>query len=166
MVKSASWYLTKPKFTHVPIRERTSKTRTYVFYIPAGCTSICQPADVSWNAPFKKSMRKQWSEYRRQDQRTAAGNLKMATRQDAIDWVSRACFDVSEDTIHHSFKACGLSLLLDGSENGLLTDRMAAALTGMMADQGAGQLQMLFESDSDSGSEFSGFSADESDDEN
>ena len=147
-------------------RANIENAHTDVFYIPAGCTSICQPADVSWNAPFKKSMRKQWSEYRRQDQRTAAGNLKMATRQDAIDWVSRAWFDVSEDTIRHSFKACGLSLLLDGSENGLLTDRMAAALTGMMADQGAGQLQMLFESDSDSGSEFSGFSADESDDEN
>ena len=57
-------------------------------------------------------------------------------------------------------------MLLDGSENGLRTDRMAAALTGMMADQGADQLQMLFESDSESGSEISGFSADESDDEN
>ena len=43
---------------------------------------------------------------------------------------------------------------------------MAAALTGIIADQGAGQLQMLFESDSESGSEISGFSADESDDEN
>jgi len=28
--------------------------------IPAGCTSVCQPADVAWNRPFKAQLRKLW----------------------------------------------------------------------------------------------------------
>ena len=28
--------------------------------IPAGCTSVFQPADVSWNRPFKAHIRKLW----------------------------------------------------------------------------------------------------------
>ena len=31
--------------------------------VPAGCTSLAQPADVSWNAPFKRAMRECWKSY-------------------------------------------------------------------------------------------------------
>ena len=53
---------------------------TDVIFVPAGCTPICQPADVSWNTPFKAAMRQAWKEWRRRDERTAQGNLKMASR--------------------------------------------------------------------------------------
>ena len=49
-----------------------------LIFVPAGCTPLLQPADVSWNKPFKDSMRESYKIWRRQDLRTPAGNLKMA----------------------------------------------------------------------------------------
>ena len=34
--------------------------QTDIIYVPAGCTSIAQPADVSWNTPFKTLLRAEW----------------------------------------------------------------------------------------------------------
>lgn len=31
---------------------------TDVLYVPAGCTSMLQPADVYWNKPFKSALRR------------------------------------------------------------------------------------------------------------
>ena len=66
---------------------------------------------------------------------------------------------MSEDTIKHSFKACGISLNLDSTENGLVNDRMAAALNGVNPDDARRRAAMIFNSDSESED---GFSAPES----
>lgn len=133
--------------------EEFSRRQTDVTFIPGGCTPLAQPADVSWNAPFKSALRKQWTEWREVEHRTPQGNLKMATRQDVINWVSFAWTQVSEETIVKSFKCCGISNSLDGSEDGILSQNMSDALRA--ADQADAALAMLFESDSDS--EFDGF---------
>ncbi|KAH7967127.1 hypothetical protein HPB49_022953 [Dermacentor silvarum] len=36
---------------------------TDVLYVPAGCTSILQPADVYWNKPFKSTLRHLWEQF-------------------------------------------------------------------------------------------------------
>ena len=143
-------------------RDTINSKDTDLIFIPAGCTSICQPADVSWNRPFKLAMREEWKEYRRRNLRTAAGNLKTATRQDVLDWVSRAWHAVSEDTITHSFKTCAINLPLDGSEDGLIHDRLAQALNDVQKEDEAAIRALLFDSDSDD-ADFSGFSGAESD---
>ena len=143
-------------------RNAISETDTDLVFIPAGCTSLCQPADVSWNRPFKLAMRKQWKDYRKRNLKTTSGNLKTATRQDVIDWVSRAWHDVSMDTIIHSFKTCALSLPLDGSEDGLIHDRLAEAMNDIHGED-ARAAEMVFASDSDGDNDdFSGFSASDS----
>jgi hypothetical protein len=50
---------------------------TDVVYIPAGCTPIAQPADVSWNTPFKAALRREWKVWRRLERRTPRGNLQV-----------------------------------------------------------------------------------------
>ena len=50
---------------------------TDLMFVPAGCTSIVQPADVSWNKPFKQAMRREWIVWRQMERRTAAGNLQV-----------------------------------------------------------------------------------------
>eukprot|EP00731_Ephydatia_muelleri_P026720 Em0018g820a len=47
--------------------------------VPGGCTKILQPADVSWNAPFKSAYRLHYDSWLARDDRsvtlTPAGNL-------------------------------------------------------------------------------------------
>ena len=58
-------------------RDKLEDQNTEVTFIPAGCTSLLQPADVSWNRPFKNAIRTEYSAWRREDHRTPAGNLQV-----------------------------------------------------------------------------------------
>jgi hypothetical protein len=132
-----------------------------VIYVPAGWTSIVQQSDVSWNAPFKNLLRAEWKLWRQRDERTPRGNLKIASRQDVINWISRAWQSVSEEVIVRSFKATGISSALDGSEDHLLSENMAAGLDAVDRQQHARDevADLLFDSeDDDTDGEFSGFS--------
>ncbi|KAL8566513.1 hypothetical protein ACOMHN_012331 [Nucella lapillus] len=48
---------------------------------------------------------------------TAAGNLRQATRQDVINWVSRALDNIRPETIITSFLRCAISNAMDGSQD-------------------------------------------------
>ena len=146
--------------------EELAQRDTDVVFVPGGCTPIAQPADVAWNLPFKAALRKEWKAWREQDIRTAQNNLKMATRQDVINWVSKAWRAVGEETIKKSFKYCGISNKLDKSEDWMLSDTMMDVIRGTcgakdIQDEAA---QLLFMSDSESDREFSGFSESDIDD--
>ena len=140
--------------------EELSQRDTDVVFVPGGCTPIAQPADVAWNLPFKTALRKEWKAWREQDIRTPQNNFKMATRQDVINWVSKAWRAVKEETVKKSFKYCGISNKLDGTEDALLSDNMMDAIyeAGRLEDLQDEAAQLLFMSDSDTDSEFSGFS--------
>ena len=67
------------------------KCNADVVIIPGGCTSIVQPMDRCINKPFKEAMRVSWEEWMHQDRpKTLMGNLKQPTRQNIINWVSKA----------------------------------------------------------------------------
>jgi small-conductance mechanosensitive channel len=102
-------------------------------------------------------MREQWKQSRQTDQRTPAGNLKAASRQEVINWVSYAWNKVSEEVVKKSFQLCGISLALDGSEDHLFSRRMEESMAASEINQEAADL--LFQSD-----EFDGFSEAETDD--
>ena len=51
-----------------------------------------------------------------------SGNLKQPTRQDAINWVSKAWYSISLDTLIKSFKVCGISNALNGTEDDMVSD--------------------------------------------
>ena len=86
--------------------------------IPGGCTSIAQPMDRSVNKPFKDNMRESWTSWMKMDQPTTKmGNLKQPTRQDVIDWVSKAWASIRIEIITKSFLNCGISNALDGTQD-------------------------------------------------
>ena len=54
--------------------------------------------------------------------KTKMGNLKQPTRQDAINWVSKAWDSIKQETIVNAFLICGISNALDGSEDDHVSD--------------------------------------------
>lgn len=90
--------------------------------IPGGCTSVLQPLDVSLNKPFKTKMRELWTNWmiNREKEFTAGGNLKRPSYSVIIGWIKEAWDSVSTDIVCHSFKKCGISNNMDGSEDDAL----------------------------------------------
>ena len=60
---------------------------------------------------------------------TAVGNLKLPTRQDAINWVPEAWRSIKVETLVHSLLVCGLSNALDGSQDNLVSSDVPAVNT-------------------------------------
>jgi hypothetical protein len=139
-------------------RDALSERDVDVLYVPVGCTSLIQPADVCWNSPFKAAMRVEYKKWRKLGLRTPQGNLKMATREDVIDWVSKAWESLDENIIKTSLKVCGITIAMDGSEDHL-TDNITEALNAAERAEIDGEeaLGLLFD-EGDSESDFEGFS--------
>uniref|UniRef100_A0A2L2YHJ1 POGO family transposase, putative n=1 Tax=Parasteatoda tepidariorum TaxID=114398 RepID=A0A2L2YHJ1_PARTP len=143
------------------LQEKLKDLDTDLVLIPAGCTGLLQPADVSWMAPFKSALRREWAVFIRNKQKTLAGNLKRPTRQDVIGFVSAAWEAVTEETISKSFKRCGISNALDGSEDGLFHTRLAEVNVGSVDNDITDELNeecvnLILDDDSDIS--FNGFS--------
>ncbi|KAH8033474.1 hypothetical protein HPB51_013277 [Rhipicephalus microplus] len=127
-------------------------------YVPAGCTSLLQLADVFWNRPFKANLRRSWEMFMRKEERTLKGNLQKPSCQDDLNFVSEACATV---TVVRSFKGYGIFNALDGSEDGELHDCLFDI--GVVAPERSEDLQyecldLAFGSDSEES--FDGFESD------
>ncbi|KAG0420961.1 hypothetical protein HPB47_003143 [Ixodes persulcatus] len=94
---------------------------TNLVYVPAGCTSLPQPADVFWNKPFKASLRRTWEAFMRKEEKTAKGNLRKPSRQDVHEFVYEAWASVPEETVAHSFTGCGIANALDNTRRAIST---------------------------------------------
>ncbi|KAH7968881.1 hypothetical protein HPB52_012111 [Rhipicephalus sanguineus] len=141
-----------------PAKNAVEERDTDIAYVPAGCTSLLQPADVYWNRSFKASLRRSWEEFMRMAERTTKGNLRKPSRQDVLNFVATAWDAVPEETIMQSFKSCGISNTLDRSEDGLLHGRLSDV--GDIRPEHPEDLQaecysLLF--DTDSNGSFDGF---------
>ena len=91
--------------------------------LPGGCTSKAQPVDVSLNRPIKDTVRGLWEEFMTSNM--AQGPVSEApapTKDDVVDWIIRAnaLLDSQPQCVTKSFKVCGISNNLDGSENALV----------------------------------------------
>ena len=85
--------------------------------IPPGQTKYVQPLDVSINKPFKAAMHRAYTEFQ-----ISNGNTKTPTHENIIEFVYNTWYKpdiIKEDIIRNSFKTCGISNNLDGSEDDL-----------------------------------------------
>ncbi|CAG8857548.1 7560_t:CDS:1, partial [Gigaspora margarita] len=80
------------------------------------------PLDVSINKPFKDKLHKCWHRWMSNGSNslTEKGNLKRTNLNTVCRWVLNAWEDISEDIIIRSFKKCGISNCLSGSEDHLI----------------------------------------------
>jgi hypothetical protein len=87
--------------------------------IPGGLTNICQSLDIAINKPFKDNLRKEWNIWMFNSGAgyTVAGNLRRARISEVCGWVKHVSDNISNNIITYSFKKCGISNALDGSED-------------------------------------------------
>jgi hypothetical protein len=113
-------------------------------HIPGGCTGILQPADVSWNRPFKAHIQESYDEWLFSGERsfTPKGNRRAPPLSTFLRWIKEAWDKITPEIIKKSFLKCGISNALDGADDHLL----------------------FAESDSDSEAEFEGFTAEDIED--
>ena len=75
-----------------------------IMMIPPGLTSKAQPADVSWNKPFKVKMREYWTNKLVLDMKNMSTFRASApSRQELLGWILNAWDYLSEDTIKSGF---------------------------------------------------------------
>ena len=69
------WDLFKCHSTQM-VKTQLQQSNSMVVYVPPGCTKVVQPADVSWNAPFKVAYRDLYRMAEGERERTPAGNMR------------------------------------------------------------------------------------------
>lgn len=97
------------------------KCNTDLAYIPGGCTSRLQPADVSWNKPFKSAFAEKYDDwlFSGEVSLTNHGNRRPPPKKLILRWIKESWLSISPDIIRKSFKKCGITNALDGTEDDL-----------------------------------------------
>nr|CCA20993.1 conserved hypothetical protein [Albugo laibachii Nc14] len=76
--------------------------------VPPDCTSVCQPADMLWNAPLKQSPRVRWAGMLHQQlysHSNGGGSRKLVppTRDDVVEWLAENWQELSIARISNGF---------------------------------------------------------------
>ena len=131
-------------------RHADKATTSDLAIIPGGLTSQVQPADVSWNKPFKSAYRELYDKWMAEGDKsfTASGNLKAPEKLLCLQWVNEAWNSVSSEVIQKSFLTCGISVATDGSQ-----DNEIHCLKQQEAAPVAAEIEMLTKRLADRGKE-------------
>ncbi|GLE01363.1 hypothetical protein PINS_up010193 [Pythium insidiosum] len=96
-------------------KAHAAKLGIYLIKVPPSWTSVCQPADISWNRPFKTNLRSLWTDAisSQLHQRPTDARFKLAppTRDTMTIWITVAWKNISPATI-----ASGFSRLITGED--------------------------------------------------
>ena len=102
------------------IRESVrSHYNTHMVVIPGGCTGVLQPADVSWNKPFKAAYREKYEDWTINGEvsLTASGRRRAPSKDLIMQWVKEAWQAVTPDVVRRSFKKYGITNHMDGTQD-------------------------------------------------
>ncbi len=103
----------------VSTKEELARMNIDIAVVPGGCTKFIQAPDVYWNKPFKDHMRKSHEDWLMGGEKsyTKGGNMRPPEPKNYLQWILDAWENISVDLIQKSFKGCGISVAVDGSED-------------------------------------------------
>ena len=119
--------------------------------VPGGCTKFVQPADVSWNKPFKDQFREFYDDWMESGEKTytKGGNMRAPTFELVCKWIVDSWDAVSNETIKKSFRACGIGISICGGQDGEISvfkdGRGCEAGLGMLKAAAAAQRDQEYE---------------------
>ena len=101
-----------------------SELKVHTAVVPGGCTKYVQAPDVSWNQPFKAAISRLHEDWMADDmaekELTRGGNPRPPPMDTYLQWVIDAWEGLSADLIRASFKSCGITNNVDGTEDELV----------------------------------------------
>jgi hypothetical protein len=106
------------------LKQRYNERNTDIAIIPGGLTSRLQPLDVSLNKSFKAKVRHAYNQWMDEaiKEYTPSGKIKRPSYSLVANWVKEAWDNIEPAMIRKSFKCCGISTELNGSEDDLIFD--------------------------------------------
>ena len=137
---------------------------------------MLQPLDVSLNKPFKDKLRQQWSEWMVGGKKsyTKGGNMRAPSLDVLCNFIIKAWSEIKVETVIKSFKKCGISNAMDGTEDDCLWNEGEEAAEAEVDDAALSDTEFdpyddalcnvsndvideLLQSDDDSQNDFQGF---------
>ena len=109
------------------VKQQLRENKTATAVIPGGLTSLVQPLDVCLNKPFKDRLREKWMTWMMSGEKTftPGGQLRAASLVTVCQWVKESWQELSKEMVERSFKKCGISNALDGTEDDLVWEEEA-----------------------------------------
>jgi hypothetical protein len=100
------------------VKKRFHEKKTNLAVIPGGLTSQLQPLDVSLNKPFKAKVRNLYNHWMSEaiKEYTPSGKIKRPSYSLVATWIKESWEAMDIDMIRRSFKCCGISNNMNGSE--------------------------------------------------
>ena len=108
----------------VNVKNRFYEKNTNLAVIPGGLTSRLQPLDVSLNKPFKAKVRNLYNQWMDEavKEYTPSGKIRRPSYSLVATWVKESWESMDINMIRRSFKCCGVSNDINGSEDTLIFD--------------------------------------------
>lgn len=104
------------------VKKRFREKKTNLAVIPGGLTSKLQPLDVSLNKPFKAKVRNFYNDWMSEaiKEYTPSGKIKRPSYSLVATWIKESWEAMDIGMIRRSFKCCGISNDINGSEDTLI----------------------------------------------
>ena len=121
-----------------------------VAVIPGDLTPVLQPLDKCLNKPFKDHVKTKYLSWMVTGpfEFTPAGKKKAPSRNQVLRWIKQSWNEIAEEMVSRSFKTCGISNGLDGTEDEAVYEEEMAEIDGEEEEEEE-EMEEEFDTDSD-----------------